>query len=48
MEIRSAIYRTIAKYVKKVLTLVDVRLNEIAVFKCSEAVRGLLDDGGVG
>ena len=30
MEARSAIYRTIVKHVKKALTLVDVRLNEIA------------------
>ena len=29
-EARSAIYRTIAKHVKRALTLVDVRLNEIA------------------
>ena len=30
MEARSVIYKTIAKHVKRALTLVDVRLNEIA------------------
>ena len=30
MEIRSAIYRIIARHVKRALTLIDVRLNEIA------------------
>ena len=30
MEARSVIYRTIAKHAKRALTLVDVRLNEIA------------------